>query len=150
MLQLSVVLGLCLAGCVTSGLLLHGRADQPKPSRARLPWILVLHPAVLFIGFFAYQEADRMHGSGLAGLAAWGLLWPLAVEIASRVRPHRVTRLLRLYMQHHQMLPFGAEYRKYRRKARPLRCTERVLIGLAIPTIFAGLYVTSWISKGAF
>jgi hypothetical protein len=148
MLRLSVVLGLCLAGCMTSALLLHARADQPEPSRSRLPWILILHPAVLFAGFLAYQEADRMHGSGLAGLAAWGVLWPVAVEIASRARPYRVTRLLRLYMENHRLLPFGAEYKKYCRKVRPLRCTQWVLIGLAIPTIFAGLYITGWISKG--
>lgn len=148
MLQLSVVLGLCVAGCMTSALFLHARADQPGQSRSRLPWILILHPAVLFTGFFAYQEADRVYGSGLAGLSAWGALWPLAVEIASRARPYRVTRLLRLYMQYRQLLPFGAEYKKYRRKARPLLCTQRVLIGLAIPTIFAGLYITDWISNG--
>lgn len=114
-----------------------------------MPWILVLHPVVLFTGFFAYQEADRVHGSGLAGLAAWGVLWPLVVEFASQARPHRVTRLLRLYREHHLMLPFGAEYRKYRRKVRPLRCTELTLICLVIPTIFAGVYITGWISKGA-
>ncbi|MFP3463513.1 hypothetical protein R5O87_21965 [Arthrobacter globiformis] len=148
MLQLSVALGLCVAGCMMSALLLHARADQPGQSRSRLPWVVILHPAVLFIGFFAYQEADRVYGSGLAGLAAWGVLWPLAVEIASRGRPYRVTRLLRLYLQNQHILPFGAEYKKYRRKARPLLCTQRVLMGVAAPISFAGLYITDWISNG--
>lgn len=68
-----------------------------------------------------------------------GLLWPAIVEVASKGHPYRVARLLYLYLDFQFLvLPFGEEYRAYRRKLRPLRATHRKLLILLFTLLICG------------
>ena len=146
-MHLSTYLGLAIAFVAVSGLLLHARSERPEVSSGNsqhipplkgTPWVLALHPIVLFLGFWAYQGGQEFVSSGPAGLAAWGVLWPLAAEAASSGRPYRIARLLRHYLDYESVLPFTAEHRKYRRKMRPLRLIEWKLFALVLPVILVG------------
>lgn len=148
-------LGLAMALVAVVGLLLHARSERPgfssgNSQRLRplkgTPWVLVLHPIVLFAGFYAYQGGQELVSSGPAGLAAWGVLWPVAAETASSGRPYRIARLLRHYLDYQWVLPFTAEYKRYSRKMRPLRPSERKLVALVLPVILVGAALTNFFS----
>lgn len=149
-MQESACLGLVVAFGAVVGLLIHARSERPEITRAGskrihplkgTPWVLVLHPMVLFIGFIAYQDGEELVSSGPAGLAVWGLLWPLVVEVASCGRPYRVARLLRHYLVYEPVLPFTAEYKQYRRQTRPLRATQRKFIALVMTVVVVGAFL---------
>ncbi len=103
--------------------------------------MLVLHPIFLFIGFVAYQDGEELLSSGPAGLAVWGLLWPLVVEAASCGHPYRVARLLRHYFAYQHVLPFTAEYKEFRRQMRPLRSTHRKFVALVLLVVAVGSFL---------
>jgi len=110
----------------------------------------VFDPVVLAIGFCSYMGGQDLVQSGLAGVAAWGVLWPLAVEAASGGHPYRIVRLLRLYSEYRLTLPFAAEPQVYRRQMRPLRPTQWKLLALVLPTILAGVALASLFSGTAY
>lgn len=151
----STYLGLAIALVAVVGLLLHARSEpgfstgnsQRLHPLKGIPWILVLHPIILVAGFYAYQGGQELVSSGPAGLAAWGVLWPVAAETASSGRPYRMARLLRRYMGYHNVLPFTAEHKKYRREMRPLRRpTEWKLLVLVLPVILTCVALTRFFS----
>ena len=145
-------LGLVLAFVAVAGVLAHARSERPGVLRAKdgpsrvlrnVPWVLVFHPVLLFFGFCAYVGGEDFVGSGSAGVAAWGLLWPLAAEAASCGRPYRVARLLGLYLEYQYALPFTAEHGNYRRKMRYLRPTQWKLFALVLPVTVVGMALTA-------
>ncbi|QTG81543.1 hypothetical protein [Arthrobacter crystallopoietes] len=156
-MPLNTCLGLAIAFVSAIGLLLHARSERPGVSRGKrpyfmegMPWVLVFHPIVLFFGFCAYLGGQDFVGSGIPGLAAWGVLWPAAAEVASCGRPYRVARLLGLYSEYRFALVFTSEHKNYRRKMRPLRPTEWKLFALVLPVIFVGVVLTSLFSEILF
>jgi hypothetical protein len=108
-----------------------------------VPGVLAFHPVVLFLGFCAYLGGEDFVGSGIAGLVAWGVLWPIAAEAASCGHPNRVARLLGLYAEYHLALPFTAEHKNYRRRVRHLRATEWKLYALVLPVLVVGVVLTA-------
>lgn len=141
------------------GVVIHARSERPGISSGTFPrsrlwegmaWVLVFDPVVIFIGFCSYVGGQELVQSGLVGVTAWGVLWPLAVEAASCGHPYRMARLLRLYSEYRLTLPFTAEHQVYRRKMGPLRPTEWKLLALVLPVILAGVILTSLFSGAAF
>lgn len=158
-MPLTTVLGLVLALALLSGLLIHARSERPGISNRTSPrsrpwegmaWVLVFDPVVIFIGFCSYMGGQELMQSGLSGVAAWGVLWPLVVEAASGGHPYRMARLLRLYSEYRLTLPFTAEHQVYRRKMGPLRPTEWKLFALVLPVVLAGVMLASLFSGAAF
>lgn len=150
-MHLSTAIGTILACLVVSVMLVRGRAESPVITRsterpnalAGVPWILIVHPVILFFGVVAYFGSWDMSGSGIAGSAAWGILWPVAVELSSDGHPYRVVRLLRAYLKNQFVFPLTKEHRAYRRKMKPLRPTEVKLFLLIIPVTAAGILLSS-------
>ena len=148
---MGTVVGVVLAFIAICLVLAGSRAETPAITRAAgrphplkgVPWVLILHPAIIFFGVCAYRGSMHMHGTGVPGLAAWGVLWPLAVEIASMGHPYRVTRLLRAYIDHTY---FHLSYRDpqlFKRTMTPLLATERKLFLLIVPVVAAGIMLTA-------
>lgn len=148
---LSTFLGVALALVAVCLMLARSRAERPAVTRAvgqpngfeGVSWVLIIHPAVLFFGFCAYIGSLGMNGTGLPGVAAWGALWPLAIEISSMGHPYRVARLLRAYLDNWHVLPWGQDHGRYRRLMKPLRPTEVKLFMLVIPIAAAGVLLAA-------
>ncbi len=88
-----------------------------------------------------------MNGAGVPGVAAWGVLWPLAVEASSMGHPYRVARLLRAYAGNQYVLPMTNGHRRYRRMMKPLRATETKLFLLIVPVVAVGIMLTAMFAE---
>lgn len=152
---LSTLVGVVLALVAICLMLARSRAENPAITRAvgkqhrlkGVAWVLILHPAILFLGFCAYMGSLEMNGTGVPGVAAWGVLWPLAVEVSSMGHPCRVARLLRAYADNKYVLPLTKDHRRYRRMMKPLRATETKLFLLIVPVVAAGIMLTGLFSE---